>query len=371
VTGPGDPAAGVLGFVGAVRSAGVPVPPDRVHAMVRAVTELGPGGLYWAGRLTLCASPDDTARYDAVWRALTAGPDPPGRRPPPAPTARRVAAPFGVDGQPGRPPDPGPAGGELAVAARASAEEVLRHRDLATLTGPERAEVRALLALLAPAVPLRVARRRRRAPAGSVDPSRTFRAMLRGLGEPARLARRRPRRRPRRLVLLLDVSGSMAPYADALLRFGYAAVRVRPASTEVFTIGTRLTRVTPALRQPDPDAAVRAAGALVPDWRGGTRLGAALTAYLREFGHRGMARRAVVVVCSDGWETGEPAGLAAAMAWLARLAHRVVWVTPHAGRPGFAPTTAGLAAALPYVDQLVAGHSLAALADLAAALRRG
>jgi uncharacterized protein with von Willebrand factor type A (vWA) domain len=163
----------------------------------------------------------------------------------------------------------------------------------------------------------------------------------------------------------------MAPYADALLRFGFAAVRVRPNSTEVFTIGTRLTRITAALRQPDPDAALRAAGEQVPDWRGGTRLGSALTAFLRRFGHRGMARRAVVVVCSDGWECGDPAGLAAAMAWLSRLAYRVVWVTPHAARPGFAPTAAGLAAALPYVDRLVAGHSLAALTDLAAELQRG
>jgi hypothetical protein len=364
--------AGVLGLVGALRRSGVAVAPDRVHALVRALSALGPGGLYWAGRLTLCAGPDDVARYDSVWRALTAGPEPAGPARRTSPATRRVAAPFGMDGRSG--PEPGPdqgGGGQLALAVRASADEVLRHRDLAELTGPERAEVRALLALLAPAVPLRVARRRRRARAGSVDPSRTLRAMLRGMGEPARLARRRPRRRPRRLVLLLDVSGSMAPYADALLRFGYAAVRVRPASTEVFTIGTRLTRVTPALRQRDPDAAVRAAGALVPDWRGGTRLGTALTGFLRQYGHRGMARRAVVVVCSDGWECGDPAGLGAAVAWLSRLAHRVVWVTPHAGRPGFAPTTAGLAAALPHLDRLVAGHSLAALAELAATLRRG
>jgi hypothetical protein len=252
----------------------------------------------------------------------------------------------------------------------ASADEVLRHRDLADLTLPERAEVRRLLALLAPATSLRVTRRRRRARTGRVDPHRTLRATLRALGEPARLARRRPRRRPRRLVLLLDVSGSMAPYADALLRFGHAAVRVRPASTEVFTLGTRLTRVTAALRLADPDAAVREAGAQVPDWRGGTRLGGTLNAYLRAFGHRGMARGALVVVCSDGWECGDAAQLGEAVGWLARLAHRVVWVTPHAGRPGFAPTAAGLAAALPHVDHLVAGHSLAAFTELVDLVRR-
>jgi hypothetical protein len=362
-----DLLGGVHRFVRAVRQAGVVVAPDRVPQLLRALDALGLGELYWAGRLTLCASPDDLARYDAVWRELAG--QPAGVSRVRVPATRRVAALFGVDGA-GAGPEPA-GGAELAVAARASADEVLRHRDLAGLTGEERTEVWRLLALLAPAVPLRTTRRHRRAPVGRVDPPRTLRAMLRGLGEPARLARHRPRRRPRRLVLLLDVSGSMAAYADALLRFGYAAVRCRPGSTEVFTIGTRLTRITPALRLRDPEAAVRAAGAQVPDWRGGTRLGAALTGYLRSFGHRGMARGAVVVVCSDGWECGDPAQLAAAMGWLARLAHRVVWVTPHAGRAGFTPSTAGLAAALPHVDRLVAGHSLAALAALAELLRRG
>ena len=377
MTGAGRPAPAtqllghLFGFVGAVRRGGVRVPADRVAELVRALSVLGPGELYWAGRLTLCASPDDVARYDAVWRELGRRVDGPGGPRLRMPAARRVSALFGVDSHRPAGPDQDPGGRPLAVATRASSGEVLRHRDLAELTGPERVEVRALLALLAPATPLRPARRHRRAPGGPVDRSRTVRGMLRAHGEPARLAHRRPRRRPRRLVLLLDVSGSMAPYADALLRFGFAAVRVRPNSTEVFTIGTRLTRITAALRQPDPDAALRAAGEQVPDWRGGTRLGSALTAFLRRFGHRGMARRAVVVVCSDGWECGDPAGLAAAMAWLSRLAYRVVWVTPHAARPGFAPTAAGLAAALPYVDRLVAGHSLAALTDLAAELQRG
>jgi hypothetical protein len=358
----------VHGFVTVVRRAGVPVAPDRVPALLSALDALGPDGLYWAGRLTLCGGPDDIRRYDQAWRALT-DQRPAGRRGQlPVPFARRrVVAPFTGGAA-------GPAFGdeesaELAVAARASAAERLRHRDLAGLTEAERAEVRRLLALLAPATPMRSSRRHRRAPGGRVDPRRTLRAMLRGLGEPARLARRRPARRPRRLVLLLDVSGSMAAYADALLRFAHAAVRVRPAGTEVFTIGTRLTRVTPALRRADPDAAVREAGALVPDWRGGTRLGSGLSAFLREFGHRGMARRAVVVVCSDGWETGDPAPLGVAVGWLTRLAHRVVWVTPHAARPGFAPAVGGLAAALPHLDRLLAGHSLGALVELADVIR--
>lgn len=356
----------LYGFVAAVRGAGVPVAPDRVQALLRALDVTGPEGLYWAGRLTLCGAPDDVARYDAVWADLGGGGGEPGRPAPGSPLARRlVAAGLGDEGGAG-----GEAGAEVGVAARASADEVLRHRDIADLTEAERAEVRRMLALLAPATPLRPTRRRQRDRAGRVDPQRTLRATLRHLGEPARLARRRPGRRARRLVLLLDVSGSMAPYADALLRFAHAAVRVRPAATEVFTIGTRLTRVTPALRHADPDTAVRQAGSLVPDWRGGTRLGAGLAAFLRAFGHRGMARRALVVVCSDGWERGDASELAVAAAWLSRLAHRVVWVTPHADREGFAPTVSGLAAVRPYVDDLVAGHSVAAFGELARLIGR-
>jgi len=162
-------------------------------------------------------------------------------------------------------------------------------------------------------------------------------------------------------VFILDISGSMAPYADLLLRFAHAAVRTRPTMTEVFTIATRLTRVTGAMRKRDMDAALEK---MVPDWRGGTRLGEALTVYLRRFGHRGMARGAIVVICSDGWECGDAGELGEAMAWLARLAGRIVWVTPHAAKAGFAPATAGLRAALPYVNELVAGHSIAALAEV-------
>ena len=352
--------AAVQRFVDAVRAAGVPVAPDRVPALLQALDALGPTELYWAGRLTLCGSREEIRRYDALWTARPQRPARPHQK-------RRLTAQLTADPTDGA---TGDAAGEVAVAAQASATDLLRHRDLATLTDEERAEVRRLLAMLAPAVSLRRSRRYRGGSGHRVDARRTIRSMLRGLGEPARLARRRPATRPRRLVLLLDISGSMAPYADSLLRFAHAAVRVRPAHTEAFTVGTRLTRITGALRQRDPDAAVGAAGQLVPDWRGGTRLGGALTSFLREYGHRGMARGAVVVICSDGWECGDLAELRQAMAWLSRLAHRTLWVTPHAGRAGFAPTVGGLAAAVPYLDELVAGHSLAALDTLADRMRR-
>jgi uncharacterized protein len=195
------------------------------------------------------------------------------------------------------------------------------------------------------------------------------RHLLRGGGEPARLLRHAYRRRPRRLVLLLDVSGSMEPYADALLRFAHVAAR-RRTGTEVFTIGTRLTRISRELRRQDADLALAAVAKAVPDWSGGTRLGELLRAFLDRWGQSGTARGAVVVFASDGWERGDPQVLAEQMARLRRLAHRVVWVNPHRGKPGFAPLTAGMAAALPHIDEFVSGHSLAAYEELAAVLSR-
>ena len=156
----------------------------------------------------------------------------------------------------------------------------------------------------------------------------------------------------------------------ALLRFAHAAVRAHPAATEVFTIGTRLTRVTRELRQRDPDRALAASGAAIPDWSGGTRLGEVLKAFLDRWGQRGTARGAVVVVCSDGWERGGTELLAEQMARLRRLAHAVVWVNPHKGRAGYEPLTGGMQAALPSIDQFVSGHSMAAFEELSAVISR-
>jgi uncharacterized protein with von Willebrand factor type A (vWA) domain len=361
----------LLGFARTLRHAGVAATPDRVQAMLAAVEALGAGSsaaVYWAGRLTLCGEPDDLPIYDAAFAAYFGGATAVRGLPLPVhPVLPRVSAPFaprrpGADPTDGLPPE------VLAVAG--SPVEVLRHRDLAALSTVERDEVRRLLALLAPGAAPRRSRRRQAARRGRVDVRRTVRQALRHGGELGRLARHRRRTRPRRLVLLLDVSGSMTPYADALLRFGHAAVRRRPTLTEVFTVGTRLTRVTRALRHRDPDAALRAAGAAIPDWRGGTRLADSLRAFLDRWGQRGTARGAVVVVCSDGWERGDPAALAGQLDRLSRLAYRLVWVNPHRGKAGYQPLAAGMAAALPYLDEFVAGHSLAALEELVAVLAR-
>ncbi|MFD0906036.1 vWA domain-containing protein, partial [Actinomadura sediminis] len=232
--------------------------------------------------------------------------------------------------------------------------------------GPaERAEVARLIALLDAGADPRRSRRSAPARTGRLDPSRTVRETLRRGGETAPPRYRAPRVRPRRVVLIVDVSGSMAPYADALLRFAHAAVRSGGRAAEAFTVGTRLTRVTRELGARDPDAALAAASAAIPDWSGGTRLGEELREFLDRFGRPGMARGAVVVIASDGWERGDAGLLGEQAARLHRLAHRVIWANPHRARPGYEPLTAGMAAALPHVDDFTSGHSLAALEHLA------
>jgi len=204
---------------------------------------------------------------------------------------------------------------------------------------------------------------------GRPDLRRTVRRAIRSGGEPISRAFVEPAERPRRLVLLCDVSGSMEAYARGLVRFLHAAV-VGRGRVEAFAIGTRLTRITRELSSRDPDAAIAAAAKRVTDWSGGTRLGEGLRQFNDEWGVRGMARGAVVVILSDGWDRGEPEVLAEQMARLQRVAFRVVWVNPLKATPEYAPLARGMAAALPYVDEFVEGHSLAALEDLVEVIAR-
>ncbi len=373
-TSPRSSGLGAIGdlvaFGHRLRAAGVPASPDRIQAFAAAVAALDPlvrEDVYWAGRLTLCGDPDDIARFEQVFRLWVYGPDAGYRFSGEVTGLHRrdrsvtdVAADAG-----GRGDEDG--GGDRPIGLAATDVEVLRHRDYPQLSTAERAEVRRLIALLDPVGPPRRSRRYRPARRGPLDAHRTVRAMLARGGEPARLRRRHHGIKPRRLVFLVDVSGSMAAYSDALLRVAHAAVR-RRFGTEVFTMGTRLTRVTRELRHRDPDRALAAAGRAVPDWSGGTRLGEQLKAFCDRWGQRGTARGALLVVASDGWERGEARLLGEQMARLRRLAHRVVWVNPHVAKPGFAPSTAGLLAALPHVDDILAGHDLAAYEELARVL---
>ena len=366
---PPAPAAGwdagqtLGGFARACRAAGLPVTADRERTFLTACAATGLGersAVYWAGRATLTASPADVEPYERVFTAWFGG------RPMHAVASQDTPRPTTVQAPLDDAP-PGEGQGEPAgdvVRAAASATELLRHRDVAGLSPADRVALRRQFSTLTPRPPLRRARRHTPSHRGGVDGAATMRALLRNLGEPERIHLRRRATRHRRVVLLVDVSGSMGAYADALLRLAHTVVQSAPRTTEVFTVGTRLTHVTRALRERDADRALLAAGEVVPDWSGGTRLGEALDVFLRRWGRRGLARGAVVVIFSDGWERQAPEQLGEQVRRLRALAHHVVWVNPHRGKAGYLPVQAGIVAALPHVDDFVAGHSLAAFEEV-------
>jgi uncharacterized protein len=260
------------------------------------------------------------------------------------------------------------AAGELLVPMAPSEEEVLREKRFDALTPHELAALYELMARLALATPLRRTRRAHKYRHGQrIDLRRTLRGSMRTAGDPIRLRRRRRRIVPRRIVLLCDISGSMEPYARAYLQFlTCAAGSARNA--EAFVFATRLTRLTRALASPNPERAIQTAAAAAPDWSSGTRIGDALKTFNDRHGRRGMARGAVIVILSDGWERGDPTLVGREMERLARLAYRIVWVNPRAGADRFVPRAGGMVAALPHCDALVSGHNLRALAEVVDAI---
>ena len=278
--------------------------------------------------------------------------------------------------------------GVPAVRRVASMTERLRERDFAQLSSAELAQLATLMRQLVIAVPPRRSRRYRpRKDGARLDMRRTMRQATRTGGEPLRIARRAVRLRQRRLVVLCDISGSMEPYARAILQLMYVASRSSAASggggsgfsgptmdaarprTEVFTFATRLTRLTPYLAAATPDTMLARAAQAAPDWAGGTRIGAALRDFNDRYGARGMARGAVVLIISDGWDTGDPALVGAQMARLHRIAYRIVWANPRTQSDRYRPEVGGMAAAWPYCDAVVSAHNFESLDDLLAALR--
>jgi hypothetical protein len=253
------------------------------------------------------------------------------------------------------------------VPAAWSQVELLREKDFARYTPAEQAAARELIARLARRHPTRISRRTRvsRRRDHVPDLRQTVHAALR-TGGPVHRRWRSPTRRPRQLVLVCDVSGSMAPYSRMLLQYMHACVVAR-RRVEAFAFGTRLNRVTQELAGRDHDLALERAAAVVTDFSGGTRIGSALAELNRDHGRR-LGRGSVVVILSDGWDRGEPEQLEAEMARLRRAAHRLVWLNPLAAHPDYAPLTRGMRAAVPHTDQLLAGNSLASLEQLAVIL---
>jgi uncharacterized protein len=356
----------VSAFARRLAEAGVPVTPARTADLARALTLVKPisrGRLYWTMRAALLTEESQVKAFDKVFDEVFA------QRPTPnaqedQPTTRD----FEPNEAPGSTSSPESEGEELDVPVRvASADELLRTKSFDALEPHELAELYRLMSELELATPERRTRRyERRRHGDQIDLRRTLRGSLRTAGDPVRLRHRRRRVVRRRLVLLCDISGSMEPYARAYLQFLAGAAGSGP-NAEAFAFATRLTRLTRALHSRSPERAIQRAAAAAPDWSSGTRIGEALRAFNDRHGRRGMARGAVIVILSDGWERGDPALVGREMARLRRLAHRIVWVNPRVGA-GASVRAGGMVAALPYVDALVSGHSFAALREVVEAI---
>lgn len=374
-----------VGLAEALRQAGVGVTPDKTQRFVSAlglIDPQSPSEVYWTARIIFVSKREELAAFDAVLGARVA---PPGGA---STKGHANTDQHSIDNSSGR----GVAGPEMsastsaglyakagegqasnarqeAVLAVASPAERLSEKHLASLDHDELAAIEDLMRHIKVATPTRRSRRRRRNSRGAhLDLRATVRASLRTGGDPIThqyMARRR-RRRP--LVLICDVSGSMEPYSRVYLQLLQGAAA--GASAEAFVFATRLTRLTRTLQDTHAETAIRRAGEAAPDWSGGTRIGDALKTFNARYGRRGMARGAVVVILSDGWECGDAQLVAAQMQALSRLAHRIIWVNPRASAPGFEPLVAGMAAALPYCDQFVSGHSLGALHEVVEAIGR-
>ena len=396
-----EAAALAAAVITALRRAGVSCSPDRAARLAEALHLIPPTSLerlYWTLRVVLVASLEQLPVFDAVFNTVFRGGFDPAAAldrsagtpvpAPPAPPPDEGSSPRPAADS-GRPTESGPTAGPRhpavatgrdddgarsgpdrdAILAMASTEEHLHGTNFAELSAAEAAEVRRLAAGIQLATPVRRSRRTRKSPHSSarLDVRATVRAARRAGHDSPRLYYARRREQRRKLVLLCDVSASMESYSRVFLSLLQGAVA--NAGAEAFVFSTRLTRLTRQLAHRDPDLALAEAAATAPDWAGGTRIAGSLRRFLDDYGRRGLARGAVVVVFSDGWAQEDTGQVATQMARLRRLAHRVVWVNPRKAAPGYRPLAGGIAAALPYCDAFVSGHSYAALAELAAAIR--
>lgn len=365
--------------------AGVPVTPERSARFAASVVLAEPSSLqelYWLGRVTLTTAHDQHETYDRVFRQVfrglvdiedirgdsslesTAQTSAAGEQPPQPrePGAQARNGPQGTSATPGQ-VDPSATTDEASALAAVSARERLNDKEFSTLTPEELQLIQRLVEQLPFVPPLRRGRRtRRHRSTGDIDIRATLRRAHRTAGDPVRVMHRKRTTKPRRIILIADVSGSMEPYARIYLHLLRGAVRA--INAEAFVFATHLTRLTRQLSTTHTDIAYRRAAEAANDWSGGTRIGVALRSFIEDFGRRGLARGAVIVVVSDGWESDRPELLRETMERLSRLAHHIIWVNPRKASESFEPLTGGMAVALPYVDTFLSGHSLRALQDV-------
>lgn len=362
-------------FGHALREVGLPIGSDDIITFCASVAELNAGDVmdvYWAGRTSLVRRREHITPYNLVFRKFFLDIDPAMTNA--AKRTLRASANAGAtleipnteEGLPGEiSPD------EVKLGYLASTSEVYRHKNFAECSNDELRQLRRLMSRMRVTPPVRRTRRttkdRKR---GTLDLRRMARDTMRALGEPKDLAFKKRKEKLRPIVFILDVSGSMADYSRNLLQFAYSARRAN-AKVEVYCFGTRLTRITKSLDRRDPDDAMRLAGESVLDWDGGTRIGDSLRAFVREARRSRLGRGAIIVICSDGLDRGEPQALAESMESLSRLAYRVLWVNPHRGDVvEYVPASLGMIVAHPYIDEVHSGHNLASLEQFATRLSK-
>ena len=361
----------LVGFARALRKEGLVIGSGQVVTFCEGTSFMDPGDLidiYWAGRASLLTRHIDIPMYEKVFQQYFMG-------------KRELMIRIHADAQKGeetsfdgleteqeeqdeRKKEEPPQG------LQASTMEILRRKRFAELTPDELAALRRLMHRFRLVAPKRKTRRLHGAPQGRYhDLRKTIRRALRTQGDLVEQHWKTRRVKPRRLVLILDISGSMTDYSRALLQFAYSASKGINQKVEVFCFGTRLTRITDALKKRNPDEAIAEASKAVMDWEGGTKIGQSLDQFVKQWGRRGLCRGAIVVICSDGLERGDPAVLDLSMERLRRLSHKIVWMNPLKGDdPDYEPVSVGMMCAMPYVDELLSGHDLKSLEELASIL---
>jgi uncharacterized protein with von Willebrand factor type A (vWA) domain len=377
--------AHVVRFTRLLREGGVVVTPGQTMTFARALEQislLDAGSFYYAARISLLTRREDYERFHALfvrfWREFggedspsepfedTLGLLPSKPHPRPMEVASAPRTPEARD----KPPVP-----LVDRSLTYSSDETLRQRSFEAMSAEELEAARRLLHDFDWRISERPTRRLQPAASGALlDLRRSFRKALKHQGEFVRLAWRQRKRKPRPLVVLADVSGSMERYARMLLHFlhafAQAQTRQGARTVEAFAFGTRLTRITRPMKRRSVDAALLEVGRLVRDWSGGTRIGQSLHEFNRTWAKRVLGRGAVVLLISDGWDQGDPGLLAFEIERLQKSCYRLIWLNPLLGTPGYQPLTRGLLAALPFVDDFLPVHNLHSLEQLTRALEK-
>lgn len=369
----------ILRFGRSLRLAGLPVTVTQVADLSRALTWIDvadPDQFFMTARAVLVTRREDLALFTLVFRRFWTGPGeavrPQPKQMPRAPRHDAVQGRFTIVNYMAFKADQ--AARELDVGDRSGTWadiDVLRTKRFADMTPEEIEAVSRLLRELRWSTALRKSRRRVRSHAGRmIDYRRVLRHAARLGALPARLPRRRRLEKERPLVLIADISGSMEKYSRLVLQFFHSAVRAY-SHVETFVFATRLTRITTQLRLRNIDRAIAEAARDVSDWAGGTRIGDCLRTFNREWSRRVLRRGAIVAIISDGCDRGDADALRREMRYLGHRCHRLVWLNPHLGHPGYSPEVAGMRAALDYVDEFLPVDDIPSLEIFVRTLGRG